>query len=93
MMNLSHFPLCLFLAEIENRISTIEFCSMKFLSPEIALYLYKSIIRSRMKYCSHVWGGAPSCYLELFDKLQNVYAGLLVIPLISLLNPWFIVEM
>ena len=22
-------------------------------------------------YCGHVWGGAPSCYLELLDKLQK----------------------
>ena len=45
--------------------------SMKFLSPEIALYLYKSIIRPCMEYCCHVWDGAPSCYLELLDKLQK----------------------
>ena len=24
-----------------------------------------------MEYCCHVWGGAPSCYLELLDKLQK----------------------
>ena len=45
--------------------------SMKFLSPEVALYLYKSTIRSCMEYCCHVWGVAPSCYLELLDKLQK----------------------
>ena len=45
--------------------------SMKFLSPEVALYLYKSTIRPCMEYCCHVWGGAPSCYLELLDKLQK----------------------
>ena len=45
-------------------------CSMKFLSPEIALYLYKSI-RPWMEYCCHVWAGAASCYLELLDKLQK----------------------
>ena len=45
--------------------------SMKFLSPEIALYLYKSTIRPCMEYCCHVWAGAPSCYLELLDKLQK----------------------
>ena len=39
--------------------------SMKFLSPEVALYLYKSTIHPCMKYCCHVWAGAPSCYLEL----------------------------
>ena len=34
---------------------------MKFLSPETALYLYKSTMRA----------GAPSYYLELLDKLQK----------------------
>ena len=47
------------------------FHSMKFLSPEVVLYLYKSTIRPCMKYCCHVWAGAPSCYLELLDKLQK----------------------
>ena len=45
--------------------------SMKFLSPEVALYLYKSTIRPCMEYCCHVWAGVPSCYLELLDKLQK----------------------
>ena len=45
--------------------------SIKFLSSEVALYLYKSTICSCMEYCSHVWAGAPSYYLELLDKLQK----------------------
>ena len=45
--------------------------SMKFLSPKVALYLYKSTIRSYMVYYFHVWAGAPSSYLELLDKLQK----------------------
>ena len=44
---------------------------MKFLSPEVALYLYKSTICPCMEYCCHIWAGAPSCYLELLDKLQK----------------------
>ena len=44
---------------------------MKFLSPEVALYLYKSTIRPCMEYCCHVSAGAPSCYLDLLDKLQK----------------------
>ena len=39
-------------------------CSMKFLTPEVALCLYKSTIHLWLKYCCHVWAGAPSCYLE-----------------------------
>ena len=45
--------------------------SMKFLSPEVALYLYKSTMHPCMEYCYHVWAGAPNCYLELLDKLQK----------------------
>ena len=44
---------------------------MKFLSPEVALYLYKSTLQPCMEYCCHVSAGAPSCYLELLDKLQK----------------------
>ena len=45
--------------------------SMKFLSLEVALYLYKSSIRPCMEYCCHVWAGTPSCFLELLGKLQK----------------------
>ena len=45
--------------------------SMKFLSPEVALYLYKSTICPCIECCCHVWAGAPSCYLDLLDKLQK----------------------
>ena len=40
---------------------------VKFLLPEVVLYLYKSTIRPCMEYCCHVWAGVPSCYLELLD--------------------------
>ena len=45
--------------------------SMKFLSPEVALYLYKSTIRPCMDYCCQAWVSGPSCYLELLGKLQK----------------------
>ena len=45
--------------------------SMKFLSPEVALYLYKFTICPYMEYCCHVRAGAPSCYLQLLEKLQK----------------------
>ena len=46
-------------------------CSMKFLSPEFALYFYKCTIRPCVEYCCHFWAGAPSCHLDLLDKLQK----------------------
>ena len=45
--------------------------SMKFVSPEVALYLYKCTIWPCMEYCCRAWAGAPSCYLDLLDKLQK----------------------
>ena len=45
--------------------------SMKFLSPKVVLYLYKSIICPCVEYCHHVWAGAPSCYLDFLDKQQK----------------------
>ena len=45
--------------------------SMKFLSPDVALYLYKSTICPCMEYHCHIWAGASSCYLDLLDKLQK----------------------
>ena len=38
---------------------------MKFLSPEVALYFYKSTIHPCMKYCCHAWAGAPSLAASL----------------------------
>ena len=46
-------------------------CSMRFLSLEVALYLYKPIIQPCLEYCCHVWIAAPSCCLEMLDKLQK----------------------
>ena len=36
--------------------------SVKYLSAEVALYLYKSTLFPCMEYCCHVWASAPSCY-------------------------------
>ena len=45
--------------------------SMKFLSLEVVLDLYKSTIQPCVKNCCYVWDGGPSCYLELLNKLQK----------------------
>ena len=61
--------------------------SIKFLSPEVALYLYKSTIRPCMEYCVPVWADAPSCYLELLDKLQKRICGTVGASLAASLEP------
>ena len=68
-------------------------CSMKFLSPEVALYLYKFTIHPCMEYCCHVLVGAPNCYLELQTSYKNDYAGQLFLHLLLLWNPWHIVKL
>ena len=60
---------------------------MKFLSPEVALYLYKSMICPCMEYCCHIWAGAPSCYLELLDKLQKRICRTVSLSLATSLEP------
>ena len=68
--------------------------SLKFLSSEVALNLYKSTIQPCMEYCCHVWTGDPCCFLELSDKLQKEgYEGLLLLHLLPLLKSWLIVQM
>ena len=43
----------------------------EFFSSDVTLYLYKSAIRSCMKYRCHVWARVPSCCLEMLNKLQK----------------------
>ena len=61
--------------------------SIKFLSPEVALYLYKSTIRPCIEYYCHVWAGAPSCYLELLGKLQKQICRIIGPSLAASLEP------
>ena len=61
--------------------------SMKFLSPEAALYLYKSTIRPCVEYCCYVWSGAPSCYLDLLDKLHKRICRIIGLSLAASLEP------
>ena len=62
--------------------------SMKFLSPEVALYRYTSTIRPRIEYCCRAWAGAPSCYLDLLEELQKrICTKLLALHLLPLSNP------
>ena len=45
---------------------------IKFLSFEVALYFYKSMIQPYMEYCCHVRAGASACYFELLDKQHEL---------------------
>ena len=56
---------------------------MKFLFPEVALYLYQSTILLGMEYCCH----PPSCYLELLVKLQKRICRTVVPLLAASLEP------
>ena len=48
---------------------------MKFLSPEVALYLYKSTMRPCMECCCYVWAVDSGCYLEMLDKVRKWICG------------------
>ena len=65
-----------------KKIETV-ICSMKILSPKVALYLYKSTI------CPCMSGVGPlfAIYLEFSDKLKKGDTGLLVLHMLLLLNP------
>ena len=61
--------------------------SMRFISPEVALYLYKSIVWLCMEYCCHAWAGTSSCYLEMLDKLQKRTCRTVGLSLVASLEP------
>ena len=63
--------------------------SMKFLSPQVPLYLYKSTICPCMEYCCYVWLVPPVAR----TSYKNGYAALLALHLLLLWNSWLIIEM
>ena len=50
--------------------------SIKFLCPEVALYLYKCTIRPCMEYCCHFWAGAPICTCNCWISYRKRCTGL-----------------
>ena len=64
--------------------------SMKFLSSEIALYLYISTKQPCMENYCHNWAGVPRCYLYMLNKLRKLIcmtiSTLLSFPLQPLAN-------
>ena len=71
------------------------FVLLSFFLQRLLAVSLKSTIQPFMEYCCHVWASAPSCYLELLDKLLKIcrYARLLILHLLYLLKLWLIVEM
>ena len=61
--------------------------SVKFLSLEVALYFHKSIIQSCLEYCCHIRTGAPTCHLDMLDKLQKLICRTAGPSLIACLEP------
>ena len=59
--------------------------SIKFVSPEVALYLYKSSTISGLVLVVSTW----NCQISYKSR----YVGLLVLPLLPLLNPCLIIKM
>ena len=49
--------------------------------------LLKLLICPCMEYCCHVWAGAPSCYLDLLDKLQKWICSIIGPSLTASLEP------
>ena len=63
-------------------------CSVKFLFPEVPLYLCKSTIHPYMEYCCYVRTGVPNYYLELLDKLHKAEAFSIDITLVDVVQNW-----
>ena len=61
---------------------------MKFLSPEVTLYLNKYTIWPCMEHCFYVLAGAPSCYLIMLDRLQRQICRTVHPSLAALLKPF-----
>ena len=66
--------------------------SVKFLSSEVALYLYISTIRPYMKYCNHACAGVLITTMICWISNRTGYLGVLVLQLLFLLNPLLIVK-
>ena len=62
--------------------------SMKFLSPEVAPYFYKSTIQIYVEYYCHVWVRVPSCYQEFSNKLKKQICRSVSLSLVASLEPF-----
>ena len=49
----------------------ISIAKTNFMKTGALIHSMKFIKRPSIEYCCYVWAGAPSCYLELLDKLEK----------------------
>merc|ERR1712101_94461 len=61
--------------------------SRRFFTPKSILYIYKSQIRPRMEYCSHIWAGAAQTALASLDRVQKRLRRLIGDKLFKSLQP------
>ena len=87
-MNWIGVPYIISIAETASKKFGPLICSMKFLFAKVFLYFYKPTIRPPSEYCFHVWAGAPSCYLELIDKLKNRICRVVGLSLAACRESW-----
>ena len=84
-LNWGSYIICI--AKTSSKKIGVLICSMKLLSPVVALYFYKSTIQLCREYCCRIWAGIPSCYLELLDKLQKWICRTVGLSLATSLEP------
>ena len=53
----------------------------------INIYLKKFTIQTCMEYSCHVWAGAPSCYLDILDKIWKQVCRIFRATLAASLEP------
>ena len=66
----------IFIAKTASKKTGALICSMKFLSSEVALYLYKSTIHLCMEYCCHIWAGADVYVNSFFPHTARLWISL-----------------
>ena len=76
----------IFIAKAASKKIEALICSMKYLSFEVTVHLYKCTLWSCLEYCCHVLSSAPSWYLKCQIDYKKKYVGLLVLHLLSFLE-------
>jgi len=59
------------------------FRSRKYFSSNQILLLYKTLIRPKLEYCCHVWGGVPKYLINLLDRIQRKACRLIADPVLT----------